>query len=347
MDMTGNSGATGAVAGAGTIAGAGGAPTAGAGGADAGSGDTSGAEAGAAGSPIPVSSAWPSPGCARELPANHTLGKYIPYSVHVSGKTLDPTFSVAAHERGFYVWLPTDYDVTKPNRVTFLFMGCGDRNAASTATYKLMAQDPESVYVAMNMPPAGFPPAGKDCYDSYIGKQSLEWEFMGLAGSFVQQNFCVDENQLFVAGYSSGATVSNMLGCYFAGHDPSRMFGKDISVRGQASVTGTPVQPDVPCGGKVAAFWLHDTDDKENVIAGNQSFSLPRVLAVNECTGGVDGPKAPWGATADLRSVCQQYTSCPSEYPVIFCTSMGRGHSAQDDRVLPGFIGFEDAMNAH
>ncbi len=331
--MAGGSGAGAAASGAAATAGASSSEAAGA--------------AGAAGAPIPVDTVLPSPGCARALPADHTLGKYIQYSQHVSGKTLDPSFSVPAHDRGFYVWLPTDYDATKPYRVTFLFMGCGDRNAASTATYKLMIQDPESIYVAMNMPPTGLPPEGKDCYDNYIGKRSLEWEFMGLAGSFVQQNFCIDENQLFIGGYSSGAWVANMFGCYFAGHDPARMFGKDISVRGQAGVEGGPAQPDVPCSGKVAAFWLHDEDDNSIPLEGDRDIALPRVLAVNECVGGVSGPKAPWGPNADLQSVCQQYTACPAEFPVIFCTSVADAKSAQDERVLPGFIAFEDLLKTH
>jgi hypothetical protein len=300
-----------------------------------------------AGPPIPVTEVWPSPGCNQPLPAAQLLQQYSQYSTHVTGHTLDPSFAVPAHDRNYYVWLPADYDNTKPYRVTFLFMGCGDRNAASTATYKLMSKDPESIYVAMNMPPEGLPPAGKDCYDVTVGKQSVEWEFMALTASAVQRDFCIDENQLFVAGYSSGAWVANMFGCYFAGRDPSRLFGKDISVRGQASVTGGPVLPEVPCGGKVAALWIHDTDDHENLIAGNREVSLPRVLAVNGCSAGAAGPVAPWGSTPFLNLVCQQYTACPSDYPVVFCATQGKAQSAEDDLAIVGFIEFEDLIKPH
>ena len=137
------------------------------------------------------------------------------------------------------------------------------------------------------------PPLDQPCYDAQIGKRSIEWEAMGVIASAVQNTFCVDKNRLFVAGFGRGATLSNMFGCYFAGRDPTRAFGEDISVRGQATVTGGPAQPDVPCGGNVAAIWIHDTDDSENPIAGNSMTSLPRVLAVDNCAGGVDGPRAP------------------------------------------------------
>jgi poly(3-hydroxybutyrate) depolymerase len=278
---------------------------------------------------------------------NQLLGTYTPYTMHVTGATLDPSFSVAPHDRGYFVWVPKDYDPSKAYRITFLFMGCGNRTAADTATYKLMGKDPESIYVAMDMPPAGFPPAGKDCYDNTVGKQSVEWEAMGLVASQVQKDFCVDENRLFVSGYSSGAWVSNMFGCYFAGKDPNRQFGPDVSVRGQASVTGGPVLPDVSCSGKVAALWIHDSDDHENIIGGNSMTSLPRVLAANGCMGGVSGATVPWGTSvAELMTECKQYTSCPAQYPVIFCTTSGRGHSAQDVLALPSFIEFQNMMNA-
>ena len=292
---------------------------------------------------VDVNLVSPSPGCG--LAAGQALGQYVEHSTHVTGRTLDPLFSVSAHNRSYYVWLPKDYDASKPYRVTFIFMGCGDRYAASTATYKFMTQDPESIYVAMNMPPMGFPPEGKDCYDGNIGKQSIEWEFMGLTASAVQNNFCVDENRLFVSGYSTGSWVSNMFGCYFAGKDPTRLFGSDISVRGQGTWSGGPVQPDVPCGGKVAALWFHDVDNREDPISGNSEVSLPRVLAVNGCAGGVNGPQEAWGSIPTLSRYCKRFTGCPAEYPVIFCTTAGQNQSAGISLVLPAVIDFQNLMN--
>ena len=323
-------------------------------GGEAPSGGSSGAPAplggagGSAGSAVldeDVNTVAPSRGCAQPLPAEQLLGVFSEYSMAVSGQTLDPAFSVPAHQRKYVVWLPKDYDNTKPYRVTFQYMGCGDRNAAASANYKLMSQDPESIYVAMDMPPAGLPPENRDCFDATVGRQSVEWEFMGLVASEVQKTFCVDEHRLFVAGYSSGASVANMFGCYFAGRDPTRKFGPNIMIRGQSGVTGIPVLPDVPCGGKTAALWIHDADDHENVSSGNQSYSLSRVLAANDCTDGVNGPHAPWGRTEALKSVCTRYTSCPTEYPVVFCLTAGRGHSSQDALAVPGFIEFQDLMN--
>ena len=293
----------------------------------------------------PLTTLTQSAGCGKELPQDQLFGKFTQYTTHVSGKTLDPNVSVAPHDRNYFVWVPTDYDPSKPYRVTFQFMGCGDRTAAATANYKLMLKDPQSIYVAMNMPPAGFPPVGKDCFDNTVGQSSVEWEFMGLTASQVQKDFCIDESRVFVSGYSSGAWVSNMFGCYFAGKDPNRVFGADISVRGQVSVTGGPVQPDVPCGGAVAALWIHDSDDKENPIGGNKGSSLPNVLKRNGCAGDVAGPTEPFGSTTALSSVCTRFTNCPTEFPVVWCPTTGKGHNAQDDLALPGFIEFQNLLN--
>ena len=309
---------------------------------------TMGVDAGTAMTAGPVRSlpVAKSAGCGMPVPGTQLLASYSQYSASVTGATLDPAVSVGPYARTYFVWLPKDYDSSKPYRVTFLFMGCGNRTAANTATYKLMSKDPESIYVAIDMPPAGLPPAGKDCYDNTVGKSSVEWEAMGVIASTVQNQFCIDENRVFVSGYSSGAWVSNMFGCYFAGKDPNRQFGKEISVRGQASVTGGPVLPDVPCGGKVAALWIHDTDDPENIIGGNLTTSLPRVLAVNGCTDGAKGKTAPWGTSVPtLMDVCKEYTDCPPAYPVIFCTTSGFGHASQDPTAVPAFIEFQNLMD--
>jgi hypothetical protein len=47
-----------------------------------------------------------------------------------------------------------------------------------------------------------------------------------------------------------------------------------------------------------------------------------------------------------MADVCVQYTDCPKEYPVVFCTTNGQGHNDQSNRAIPGFKDFFDMMNA-
>src|SRR5690242_11697094 len=66
---------------------------------------------------------WPSSGC-NELPPQLNA-EWHGYSVHVTGATLDPTFTLPEHDRAYGVWLPHYYDITRPHRVVYLAMGCG------------------------------------------------------------------------------------------------------------------------------------------------------------------------------------------------------------------------------
>ena len=91
--------------------------------------------AGAAGATqVPIDQPWPSPGCNHAAPAGQSLAQYTSYTARVTGRTLDPKFTVPAHDRGYYVWLPADYDATKPYRVTFQFAGCGSRPVTADAS---------------------------------------------------------------------------------------------------------------------------------------------------------------------------------------------------------------------
>ena len=248
----------------------------------AGSSSMSGSAGSSSGGMSSADAVLPSAGCNKPLPTGQTLGSYTKYTVHQTGVTLDPNFSYPAYDRDYYVWLPKDYAPAKPYRITFIGYGCGNKYAGATATYKLMQQDPESIYVGMNMPPDNIATSEGPCYNDNGGLQATEWEFFGLMGDAVEQTFCVDQNRVFVAGYSSGSWLANMFGCYFAGKDPNRKFGPDLSVRGQSTVTGGPVPTDVPCGGKVAGMWIHDTDDPANSYGGSV-MARERVLMENGC----------------------------------------------------------------
>jgi poly(3-hydroxybutyrate) depolymerase len=291
------------------------------------------------GGPADINSVDPSSGCGKALPEGQTLGSYKEYTVHVTGATLT-AFNHPAHDRAYHVHLPNDYDMNKAYRTVYIGYGCGNKYAGATATYPLFNAYPEAIYVGMNMPPTGIAQSEGDCYNDDGGANSTEWEFFALMANEVQANFCSDRNRNYVAGYSSGSWVANMHSCYFAGYDPARKFGPNISVRGTTVVTGG--LPAIPaCGGKVAGMWIHDAGDSANVIGGNIA-ALNRVLAVNGCTG---SPQADWGEGIMAEAGCKQYTACPAEYPVVFCTTSNQGHDAQNQHALPGFTQFLSMMD--
>jgi poly(3-hydroxybutyrate) depolymerase len=329
-------GTGGAVAAGGTTGG-----TSGAGGASGSAGTGGGADLGA--DPTLV---YPSAGCGMAPPAEQALGSYTEYSVQVTGVTLTD-FTHPAHQRGYHVWLPPNYDNTKPYHITYIGYGCGDKFAGATATYKLMDEDPDAIYVGMDMPPITITePDEGPCYNDDGGENSTEWEYFSLITAEVESRFCHDKNRLYVAGYSSGAWVTNMHACYFSGYDPARKFGPNISVRGTTSVTGG--LPDVPMcsNAKVGGLWIHDAGDTANYPAGSIA-AINRVMQVNGCTGDYEtGVTEPWGPNSALMGICEKYTTCPAEYPVIFCSTTGRGHDAQNDNALPAFTTYYNELDA-
>jgi hypothetical protein len=303
----------------------------------------------------------PSTGCGKPAPATQVptipgnRTGYTEYLVTQTGKTLGTDEPTKAGERQIFVRVPPDYDPAKPYRVVYIGQGCGANRAAKNNTYPLFIEaqggTEQAVYVAVSVPDND---ANPGFYDNNSGPQSQEWEAFELMHTLVESTFCVDNNQIFVTGYSTGGWLSNMWGCYFGGiPDPPRKFAPQWAIRGHAAVTGSlpPNQPR-PCSGKSAGFWLHDAGDTGNRIATNIA-AINLTLETNGCMGNYeDGPKKPWAPAANIAGlqgdICQEYTGCPAEvaakYPIVFCTTNGLGHGDQSTSAIPAITTFFDLM---
>jgi hypothetical protein len=80
----------------------------------------------------------------------------------------------------------------------------------------------------------------------------------------------------------------------------------------------------------VGAWFLHDANDTENVIAGNIT-SRTRLLTANGCG---------MTTTADMPAPCVRYEGCRPGYPVVWCETTGAGHSVQGSLSGPGMWRF-------
>lgn len=327
-----------------------------------------------AGDPKNLDKPWPSTGCGMDPPAEQAATipgsrtGYTEYWVNQTGETLGTQDPSKAKPRQFWVRVPADYNNKQPYRVVYVGQGCGAIHAGKTNTYPLFNEaqggTEQAIYVGVSVPDDASNPG---CYDNNSGVQSQEWEAFDLMHTFVEGKFCVDNNRVFVAGYSTGGWLSNMWGCYFGGQPtpplddadvaagrPSRKFSPKWSIRGHANVTGSlpPNQP-TPCNGPSGGFWIHDALDKSNLIATNIA-ALNLMLKTNGCEGNYeDGPKQAWAPAEDIPGlqggICQEYTGCPAEtaakYPLIFCTTNGLGHADQASSAIPAFTKFFDLMN--
>jgi hypothetical protein len=295
-------------------------------------------------------------GCGKALPVKQiptVVGAptgYTHYTVEATGATLGSTIPAKAGPRTFWVRVPADYNPNKKYRTVYVGQGCGPYDQANTSTYFLFKKnsggDEEAIYVALDIPRDM---VNMDCYDNRDGPASQEWEAFQLFHTVVDENYCVDNDRVYVAGYSTGGWLSNMYGCYFSGDglhpgsDPStqRVFAPEYHIRGQLVTTGGEPDNNPPCNGPVAALWIHDVNDNGNPISGNIS-ALERVLKINNCVyPSASSPTAPWHPEVPgIGTVCQQYTSCPKEFPVVFCKTAGFGHGSQDARAIPAYTTF-------
>jgi poly(3-hydroxybutyrate) depolymerase len=303
----------------------------------------------------------PSSGCGKELPAIQQTTKvntpkgYTHYTVMGTGETLATNIPAKAGPRTFWVRVPADYDINRPYRVIYIGQGCGGYETANLSTLQLFKEtlggSEQAIYVALDIPRDQ---ANMDCYDNRDGEASQEWEAFQLFHDVVESTYCVDNNRIYVAGYSTGGWLANMWGCYFAGDgmNPAgtpgvpRKFAPKYHIRAQAAMTGGEPTNQPKCNGPVAAIWIHDAGDTANVISGNKA-ALARVGMMNGCDTKYDSTtnQVPWHPEyKPLGDVCKTFTGCNENYPVVFCTTNGWGHADQSERSIPAFTTFFDQL---
>jgi hypothetical protein len=308
----------------------------------AGTGGVSGGSGGGGGGGGDVSGPAKTAGCGKD-PMQAT-GTFQQYLVPLTGETLGQPHQHT--QREIFVRLPPNYDPNTPYRVVYIGVGCSATNGASAA-YPLWDEgqggDPNSIYVALSLPN---PPTNNNCYDNRAGVNSIEWESLDHDHSYVSERFCIDNDKVYMGGYSSGSWIANMYSCYFGEPpaSPPRKFMPNIALRGVMSVAGCWTDSPTPnpeCNGPVGGIWIHDEGD-----GGANPYSCAveqaeRLLAQNGCTDTTwEGPSEPWGADFINAGECKKFTTCPAEYPVVFCTTTGRGHGSQNDNAVAGFAKF-------
>ena len=163
-------------------------------------------------------------GCNKAPPANQveteigTPVGYTHFTVMATGATLQGTLAAKAGPRTFWVRIPANYDQTHHYRVQYVGQGCGGYEVANISTVQFFDEkaggDEEVIYVALDIPRDM---ANQDCYDNNAGPKSQEWEAFQLFQTFVDGNYCVDNDRVYVSGYSTGGWLTDMWGCYFAG----------------------------------------------------------------------------------------------------------------------------------
>jgi hypothetical protein len=296
----------------------------------------------------------PSAGCGKAV--TQAPGQYARFSLNIACEADN------ARDRLYYVRLPPNYDPNRAYRTVYLGPGCGppqDSTPGVAKTYPLQtASDPDAILIAMEQgfynkaeynrndctdsPDAGASLLCHYCFDDGAGTtstDSAEYGYFDRLHKQIEADYCVDTSKQFYAGYSSGGWMAHQLGCRFS----------DV-LRAQGSVTGGLPPAIRNCEAScvnhpIAAFLIHDSADPSNPYSGSIA-ALERLLVLNRCEGGTTmatAPSVPYTIadhpnTATFK--CLQYTGCPAEYPIVFCTSNGFSHDSQTAVAVPGFWQF-------
>lgn len=215
--------------------------------------------------------------------------------------------TIQGQQRSWWTWIPETYDPMRAYPVVVLLHGCtGDNNNVPVQNYS----QEDAILVR------GRGEGNNVCWD--VNAAAVEF-FDGMVDAMLA-NYCADESRVFAAGYSSGSWLISRLNCERA--DRLRAVG---TVAG-GNQGGNDADR---CNGGVAAIFVHDENDGENAQSGSISVR-ERLLQQNGCemtTVPEDPPP------------CVRYQGCP-ENPVKWCSTVGEGHSRQDQYAGEAFWNF-------
>jgi polyhydroxybutyrate depolymerase len=215
--------------------------------------------------------------------------------------------------RPYSVRLPTGYDPARAYPVVVLLHGCGS-GTNNVPIEKASGSDAILV--------RGTGSAANTCWEAAANGKDVA--FFDSMVADTKARFCADESRVFIVGYSSGSWLANQLTCI-----------RGDVVRGAATVAGGE-SSNGKCGVPVARIFLHDTEDMDNKIADDER-ARTRQLTQNMC----DASAAP---TDVEPSPCKAYSGCKAGYPVHWCQTTGKGHSAQSDLAPSAFWNFFKAL---
>lgn len=350
------------------FAGAGGGATATSGGREAGGGGGAAVGSGGAGleprvpargpGPVDIREVWPSEGCGKSYdgPSANlaitlpTMGKK---DQDCAAKTAEgkprcglwgqvgSTWQPVPLPREHHVFLPQNYDSTKPYPLVFLAPACGGKGTDIFTLSDGLTPSVGNTAIRIGLTPAGNivghgtnPDQG--CFDDKEGDDSVDWVHYEVLYDYLNQQLCFDRHRVFAVGNHSGAWLTNELGCKYAG-DAVRPIRGVIPVSG-----GLPADPaHVPActTSPMAGLWVHQVSDPVQPFE-DAKRAIARAMSVNRCTMGSGYDDATFAdfpiGGGNANSTCQRIVGCDALYPLVVCPLPRNGRSANEGVVNPG-----------
>jgi poly(3-hydroxybutyrate) depolymerase len=247
-------------------------------------------------------------------PANHPVPA-------IAGKTLT---------RRYFIKLPTGYDSTKPYKLIYEGAGCTGYGT-DVPDYFTVAKANNVILIALEIYPGvwgggstgpgssvtGDP--GISCFDDKRGDLSIDKPFFEMIHAKLMTQLCVDEHRVFISGHSSGGWLTEQMG---------NSYGSKI-IRAIAPSSGglaQGVEQQASDNLPVPGIWWHQTNDGTNAFSGTQD-AITHALTANKCTNTNFGTSPQVAQPYPNVTICQKFTSCPKEFPIILCREAGSNHA--------------------
>jgi poly(3-hydroxybutyrate) depolymerase len=276
----------------------------------------------------------PSAGCGTAAPGEDSASGWTEHDIMVSGVAdrflkSGPDYGNQSGfdftYRNYFVRLPGNYDNGKPYPLLISGGGCGSTSGKSGdggGANPLPGDQDVAVQVGLSYVYTNH--SGACFEDGYSDTPDLPYFDAVLAE--LDARYCFDRGRVFVSGFSSGAWEAYMLACARGG-----------VIRGIGTQAGGLRDQRPTCSGiPVAAFLTAGVNDANPIVDIDQNTGFDHgsgaardvILNTNGCTSDATEPYVTADAPADWN--CVSYTSCPKEYPVIWCaiTADGGGHGA-------------------
>ncbi len=209
--------------------------------------------------------------------------------------------TIQGQARKYHLRVPANYNPERAYPLIFLYHGYGGNGLSGGLGIDHHAQDNAIIASADGLNNAWADDVTAN--DLQLFDQMLET---------IATNYCIDRRRIYSYGFSMGGYFTNLLACE-----------RGDVLRASAAIASWP-RGDV-CKDKVAAWFMHDTDDEAIKIALGIA-ARDRAIAQNGCSQD----------SIALKHGCKQYQNC-QDAPVVWCQTSGFGHNIRGD-VAPALV---------
>jgi poly(3-hydroxybutyrate) depolymerase len=217
-----------------------------------------------------------------------------------TGQLTGQTITVAGQTRTYAISIPSDYTGTTPLALVLVWHGVNIDGSTARALFNLEAK---SNGAAIFVYPDESAASGWD-----VSPGSADIQLFKDLVSSMSSNYCIDPNRIFSTGHSTGAVMTNSLGCNY---------GDLLRAIAPASGTSPGTGARSTCTGKVAVLIAHGENDPLIPFAQGQA-TRDFWIAQNGCTT----QTTTWAS----EPACLAYQGCQTDLPVVLCVHDG-GHA--------------------